>query len=179
MTPDEVDSDDSVNALTDGISTVTMNGNSSSVFYPSIEQLESGARKVCEAAVAMVEHSYAPYSKFRVGAAIETECGKIITGCNVENASYGLAICAERTACVKAVSEGYQDFRRIAVYCEQLEDEFGVPCGACRQFLCEFNPEIPFYLVRRDRKVKETSLGVLLPDSFTPKRLKLHFHNDK
>ena len=60
-----MDSDDSVNALTDGISTVTMNGNSSSVFYPSIEQLESGARKVCEAAVAMVEHSYAPYSKFR------------------------------------------------------------------------------------------------------------------
>jgi len=179
MTPDEVDSDDSVNALTDGISTVTMNGNSSSVFYPSIEQLESGARKVCEAAVAMVEHSYAPYSKFRVGAAIETECGKIITGCNVENASYGLAICAERTACVKAVSQGYQDFRRIAVYCEQLEDEFGVPCGACRQFLCEFNPEIPFFLVRRDRKVRETSLAVLLPDSFTPKRLKLHFHNDK
>ena len=60
-----MDSDDSVNALTDGISAVTMNGNSSSVFYPSIEQLESGARKVCEAAVAMVEHSYAPYSKFR------------------------------------------------------------------------------------------------------------------
>ena len=75
--------------------------------------------------------------------------------------------------------QGYQDFRRIAVYCEQLEDEFGVPCGACRQFLCEFNPEIPFYLVRRDRKVSETSLAVLLPDSFTPKRLKLHFHNDK
>ena len=63
------------------------------------------------------------------------------------------------------------------MYCEQLEGEFGVPCGACRQFLCEFNPEIPFYLVRKDMKVKETSLAKLLPDSFTPKRLNLHFHN--
>lgn len=169
--PEEADSDDSVS----GVSTATMAGSSS--VFPSVDNLEPGARKVCEAAVAIVEQSYAPYSKFRVGAALETECGKIITGCNVENASYGLSICAERTACVKAVSEGYQDFRRIAVYCEQLEDEFGVPCGACRQFLCEFNPEIPFYLVRKDMKVKETSLAKLLPDSFTPKRMKLHFYN--
>ena len=77
---------------------------------------------------------------------------------------------------LESLSQGYKKFRSIAVYCEQLEGEFGVPCGACRQFLCEFNPEIPFYLVRKDMKVKETSLAILLPDSFTPKRMNLPFN---
>ena len=78
------------------------------------------------------QKAYVPYSKFQVGAAILTKEGKVFTGCNVENSSYGAAICAERTAAVKAVSEGYHGSDKETVY----------PCGICRQFLHEFNPEL-------------------------------------
>lgn len=77
------------------------------------------------------EHSHSPYSKFRVGAALLTETGEIIDGCNVENASYGLSICAERTALVKAVSMGFKKFPAIAVTADL--NQFVSPCGACRQ----------------------------------------------
>ena len=88
------------------------------------------------------QKAYVPYSKFQVGAAILTKEGKVFTGCNVENSSYGAAICAERTAAVKAVSEGYHDFEVIAIASNGSDKETVYPCGICRQFLHEFNPEL-------------------------------------
>ena len=88
------------------------------------------------------EKAYAPYSRFQVGAAIVTKEGKVFTGCNVENSSYGAAICAERTAAVKAVSEGYHDFEMIAIASNGSDKETVYPCGICRQFLHEFNPDL-------------------------------------
>jgi len=142
-----------------------------------LEGLPEDMKELCYASLKARESAYAPYSKFYVGAAIRTKDG-IITGCNVENASYGLAICAERCASVKAVSQGYKEFCAIAIGAD-LEGEFCGPCGACRQFLCEFNPEIPIYLVRhKDHIVQITSLATLLPESFTPKRTKFEFYNE-
>ena len=88
------------------------------------------------------QKAYVPYSKFQVGAAILTKEGKVFTGCNVENSSYGAAICAERTAAVKAVIEGYHDFEVIAIASNGSDKETVYPCGICRQFLHEFNPEL-------------------------------------
>lgn len=82
------------------------------------------------------QNSYSPYSKFRVGCCLRTKSGKLITGCNVENSSYGLAICAERTAFVKAVSEGEKEFTDVVVVTD-VQQEFISPCGACRQFMIE------------------------------------------
>ncbi|MBZ0309007.1 MAG: cytidine deaminase, partial [Anaerolineae bacterium] len=87
-------------------------------------------------AIRASEQAYSPYSHYRVGAALLTTTGKIFLGCNVENASYGAAICAERTAVVKAVSEGERDFTAIAV----ATQNGGSPCGICRQFMFEFSP---------------------------------------
>ena len=83
------------------------------------------------------EKSYSPYSKFAVGAALECKGGLVFTGCNIENGALGDTICAERTACVKAVSEGYTEFVRIAIYAES--EGYCMPCGSCRQFLSEFD----------------------------------------
>ena len=109
------------------------------------------------------QKSYSPYSKFKVGAAIKTKSGKIFTGTNVENSSYGLSMCAERIAVFKAVSEGYREFEEIAIYCDS-EILFS-PCGACRQVLAEFNPHIKIYY-GNDSKIVETNLDILLPNSF-------------
>ncbi|MEM4374408.1 MAG: cytidine deaminase, partial [Nitrososphaerota archaeon] len=87
-----------------------------------------------------MRYSYAPYSRFRVGAALLTEEGEVVTGCNVENPSYGLSNCAERTAVFKAVSEGRRRFRAIAVVSSRANPVY--PCGACRQVLREFNPRL-------------------------------------
>ena len=87
-------------------------------------------------AYSAMEKSYSPYSHFKVGAALVTEDGSIYTGCNIENASYGAAICAERTAMVKAVSEGHKSFKYIAIVSSSHEKT--LPCGICRQFLSEF-----------------------------------------
>ena len=83
------------------------------------------------------ENAYAPYSKFNVGAALECADGKVFTGCNVENSAYGDTICAERTAMVKAVSEGCKKFARIAIWADSKD--YCYPCGSCRQFMIEFN----------------------------------------
>jgi cytidine deaminase len=111
--------------------------------------------------------AYAPYSNYRVGAALLTGSGKVYTGVNVENASYGLAICAERTAAVKAVSAGEREFVAIAV----VTDNGGSPCGACRQVLAEFGPQMRIILADSAGKSREYSMSELLPDSFGPANL--------
>ncbi|VVT45658.1 uncharacterized protein SAPINGB_P000828 [Magnusiomyces paraingens] len=117
-------------------------------------------------------HAYAPYSHFRVGAVILTTTGEFITGCNVENASYPAGICAERTALVKAVSEGVdpKTFRAIAVITD--ENELCSPCGVCRQMIREFGTEISIVMFTSDAKqVKIMTLEQLLPMSFGPANL--------
>ena len=121
--------------------------------------------------------SYSPYSHFQVGAAILTDSGKIYTGVNIENASLGATICAERTAAVKAVSEGEKHFAAIAVAgspenTPDEEFEYSYPCGICRQFLREFSPlDMPVYIKGPGDKVLETTLEGLLPYSFGPENL--------
>uniref|UniRef100_A0A3Q3KGP3 Cytidine deaminase n=1 Tax=Mastacembelus armatus TaxID=205130 RepID=A0A3Q3KGP3_9TELE len=112
------------------------------------------------------ELAYCPYSEFSVGAAILTADGAIITGANVENASYGLTVCAERTAVQRAVLEGHRQFKAIAVTCD-IKDRFVGPCGACRQVLMEFGVDWTVYLTKPDGSYKETSLSELLPMAFS------------
>lgn len=110
------------------------------------------------------QNAYAPYSNFKVGAAILTINGKVFTGCNVENASYGLTICAERVAVTKAVSEGIKDFTKLAVYAET--ENLCTPCGACRQFLAEFNTHMSIIIGNHRGEMKVIALTELLPFSF-------------
>jgi len=120
------------------------------------------------------QFAYCPYSKFRVGAALLTESGRIFTGCNVENASYGLTICTERTAVVSAVSAGERKFCAMSVATD-LKDGHGSPCGACRQFLAEFGLDLTVILVNPTRKThEETTVAQLLPKSFNPTTLMAH-----
>jgi cytidine deaminase len=119
---------------------------------------------LAQAALAAREHAYAPYSKFRVGAALEDDTGCIHTGCNVESASYGLTVCAERIAVFKAVSEGARKFRRIAVAADT--GTLTPPCGACRQILWEFCGDIPVLLVNPWGKSETYSLKELFPRPF-------------
>lgn len=121
-------------------------------------------QQLIEFALAVRRKAYAPYSKFLVGAALMTTDGTVFTGCNVENASYGLCICAERNVICAAVSAGYQSFQTIVVAAVPL----ATPCGACRQFLTEFGSEIEVISVNADqpRETKTWTSGELLPDSF-------------
>ena len=114
------------------------------------------------------KQAYAPYSDFAVGAALLGKSGRVYTGCNVENASYGLSTCAERVAVFKAVSEGERDFVAIAVVTEK-----GVtPCGACRQVLMEFGGNIQVIVADAAGEYRVFALRELLPDAFTPKNLR-------
>ncbi|GAM25273.1 hypothetical protein SAMD00019534_084480 [Acytostelium subglobosum LB1] len=114
--------------------------------------------------------AYCPYSHFRVGAALLCEDGTIFSGCNVENGSYGLTICAERTAYTKAVSEGHTKYKAIVVTTD-VEDRFITPCGACRQFGIEFG-NFEVYCVKPDQKtIHKTSTNELLPGGFGPSDL--------
>ncbi|MBZ5601871.1 MAG: cytidine deaminase [Acidobacteriia bacterium] len=115
-------------------------------------------------ALAAREHAYAPFSKFRVGAALEDDAGGVHTGCNVENASYGLTICAERVAVVKAISEGVRQFRRIAVAADA--DRLTPPCGACRQILWEFCGDIEVILVNPRGDTETMRMKDLFPRPF-------------
>ncbi|CAG04590.1 unnamed protein product, partial [Tetraodon nigroviridis] len=114
--------------------------------------------------------AYCPYSHFPVGAALLTADGAIVTGCNVENASFGLTVCAERVAVQRAVVEGHRRFTAIAVTCD-IEDSFVGPCGACRQVLMEFGSDWTVYLTKPDGSYRRTSLRELLPLAFTPEHL--------
>ena len=111
--------------------------------------------------------AYAPYSHFAVGAALLTRSGKVFTGANVENASFGLSICAERTAIFKAVSAGEREFEAIAV----VTVNGGSPCGACRQVLSEFGLDTRVIIADLDRNRTEWTVEDLLPASFGPENL--------
>ena len=124
-----------------------------------------------ERAAEFLERAYAPYSKYKVGAAILTESGEVFGGCNVENASYGLTSCAERNAVGQMVIRGF--LRPWAVAVAGPEGEPCFPCGACRQVLSEFNPELLVVVEHRDR-LEVISLEDLLPRSFGPRDLEAH-----
>ena len=109
-------------------------------------------------------HAHAPFSRFRVGAALETRDGTIVTGCNVENVSYGLTMCAERVAIFKALSEGHRRFRRVAIAADTTAPT--PPCGACRQILWEFGGDLEVIVVNRRRELGRWQLRDLLPLPF-------------
>ncbi len=120
--------------------------------------------ELLELARRAAEHSYSPYSHFPVGAALECADGTVFTGCNVENAAYGDTICAERTAAVKAVSEGRRDFVRIAIWGNSRE--YCYPCGSCRQFLQEFSKEMTVVCGRADGEYVSHPLSEMMPFTF-------------
>ena len=115
------------------------------------------------------KEAYTPYSKFKVGAAILCADGKIFTGCNIENASFGMSVCAERVAIFKAVSEGSTKFEAIAVIGDT--DKPCSPCGACRQVISEFGEDIPLIMANLKGDVKIKKIRELLPEAFGKKDL--------
>src|SRR5213592_1586981 len=117
-----------------------------------------------QAALDVRENAHAPFSKFKVGAAIEDESGHIFTGCNVENATYGLTVCAERVSVFKAISEGARSFRRIAVVADT--ERLTPPCGACRQILWEFCGNVPVLLGNLKGVSETMQLADLFPRPF-------------
>lgn len=127
-------------------------------------------QELVQRAVQMQKFSYAPYSHFPVGAALLCQDGTVITGCNVENAAYGSSICAERTALLKAITEGHRgDWLTIAIAGQG--NDFCWPCGSCRQMLYEFAPKLRVLAVRGDGSVQAADLEQLLPHGFGPKSL--------
>ena len=125
--------------------------------------------QLISAARAAREHAHAPFSKFRVGAAVRSRSGRIFAGCNIENASYGLTLCAERVAIFKALSEGEREFDAIAVVTDA--DALTPPCGACRQIIWEFCGDVPVILANLHGKIgRELSLN-LLPRPFDSSHL--------
>jgi cytidine deaminase len=127
-------------------------------------------QKLISAAKDVRERAYAPYSNFKVGAAVETEGGDIYTGCNVESASYGLTVCAERVAIWKGISRGASRFGRIAVVCDT--EELTPPCGICRQIIWEFCGDVPVILSNLHGKTETIRMSELLPRAFDSKFLK-------
>jgi len=127
--------------------------------YKRLATLARNARK----------YSRSPYSRFRVGSALLTTAGKVFTGCNIENSSFGLTICAERTALFKAVSEGHSHFRAIAVATD--ERSYIAPCGACRQVILDLAGNIDVVLVNRQGGIMVMKAGDLIPHPFGPEDL--------
>ncbi len=117
-----------------------------------------------------MKNAYAPYSKFQVGAALLAKDGRVFTGCNVENASYGATNCAERTAIFKAVSEGYREFDAIAIVASS--GDFASPCGICRQVLAEFMPDGKVILDSKEKGMVTYSVRELLPSGFGAEDIK-------
>lgn len=131
--------------------------------------MAAGADTLVDAARAARERAVAPYSRFKVGAALETADGTIVTGCNVENATYGLTVCAERVAVLKAVSDGHRDFRRVAVVADTQEPT--PPCGPCRQILWEFCGDIEVILANLTEETGRHRLSELFPLPFDSRLL--------
>lgn len=123
-----------------------------------------------DAASAVREHAHADYSGFKVGAALETADGTIITGCNIENATYGLTVCAERVAMFKALSEGHREFRRMVVVAPPEAPT--PPCGACRQILWEFAGDLEVVLANAKGETARHRMSELLPQPFDARLLK-------
>ena len=124
-------------------------------------------QELVERAFAMHSYSYVPYSGFPVGAALLCRDGTVFTGCNVENAAFGSTICAERTALLKAVSEGHRE-DWVAIAIAGRGGDYCWPCGACRQMLYEFAPELRVIAARGDGEFQTVSLSQLLPHGFGP-----------
>ena len=122
------------------------------------------AKKLIDLAKKASKKAYAPYSMFKVGAALLTKDGKIFTGCNIENGSYSLTMCAERVAIFKAVSEGHREFEAMAIY---AEGKMPYPCGACRQVIAEFVDKKFLFIISNGDKVETYTLGDLLPFTFS------------
>lgn len=112
-----------------------------------------------------MNHAYAPYSEFKVGAAVLCEDGSIFTGCNIENASYGATICAERVAICTAVAAGNRDIEKIAIV--SSSDKYTFPCGMCRQVMTEFMPEAGIIVLEQNSEIQEFRLEELLPNAFS------------
>ena len=127
-------------------------------------------QELIDAAKAVREMAYAPFSNFKVGAAVRTKSGKIYTGCNVESASYGLTVCAERIAIWKAVSEGEREFEHVAVVTDT--EELTPPCGTCRQIIWEFCGDIPVTFSNLKGKTETVMMKEILPRAFDTKFLK-------
>ena len=122
------------------------------------------ADPLVEAALKVRENAHARFSNFKVGAAVQDDSGRIFTGCNVENATYGLTVCAERVAIFKAISEGARKFTRVAVVADT--ETLTTPCGACRQILWEFCGDVELVLSNLHGKSETLRLGTLFPRAF-------------
>ncbi|MEO5903424.1 MAG: cytidine deaminase [Gemmatimonadaceae bacterium] len=128
------------------------------------------AEDLRDTAFAAMENAYAPYSRFRVGAAVRTTTGEVIAGCNVENAAYGEALCAERVAIAAAVARGMKEFEEIAIASES--DEPAAPCGSCRQTMSEFAPDLKITSYSSNGKQVTWRLSDLLPEAFASNHLR-------
>ncbi|XP_060084101.1 cytidine deaminase-like [Ylistrum balloti] len=136
----------------------------------NLNTFDTEIQSLVSAAVEAKDRAYCPYSNFRVGSAVLCADGSIVTGVNVENASYGLSVCAERVAVWNAVAQGHKDFKGVAISCD-VKGDFKGSCGACRQVFAEFNLDMPLYLAKPDKTIKVVTVSELLPMSFTPKTL--------
>lgn len=132
--------------------------------------MDDGTEKLIAQAKVARERAYAPYSNFKVGAAVSTEDGDIYIGCNVESASYGLTVCAERVAIWKGISRGQKRFNKIAVVVDT--DDLTPPCGVCRQIIWEFCGDVPVILSNLEGKTETIQMSELLPRAFDSKFLK-------
>ena len=137
---------------------------------PGSGSRDSKIDELIAAARAVREHACADFSHFKVGAALETSDGAIVTGCNIENATYGLTICAERVALFKALSEGHRTFRRVVVVAPP--DAPTPPCGACRQLLWEFAGDIEVILANLNVETARHRMAELIPQPFDARLLK-------
>jgi cytidine deaminase len=129
---------------------------------PEVEKMRGAAR-------AAMKNAYCDYSEFAVGAAVLTGAGEVFVGCNVENASYGLTMCAERNALFQAVAQGHRDLKAVVVVTPTQKPT--TPCGACRQAINEFNPDAEIFCFAEDNVVEQFKLSELLPHAFGPRNL--------
>ncbi len=132
--------------------------------------MEPSQKDLIRAAAEARENAYAPFSGFQVGAAIETESGEVVVGCNVEAASYGLTMCAERVAIFAAVAAGHKRIKSVAVVADS--DELTAPCGACRQIIWEFGGDIPVTMSNLQDESETVNMSELLPRAFDSTFLK-------
>ena len=124
-------------------------------------------KKLIKAAKKVSENSYSPYSKYKIGAALLTDSGKIYTGTNVENSSYPAGVCAERVAIFKAAAAGEKKFKMLAIYSQTKKLFF--PCGICRQVISEFSQNLPVIIMNKDEETVHTNIKDLLPNAFSLK----------